>query len=331
MTSQVNPYNIDGTYPVAGQDNDSEGFRVNFTNTRNNFAFVKAELEDLQAKAVLKSALNNTTLDNDLSASGTTLNNVQLTGFSETFKDNGTVSGSQTISFMDGNIQKITTGGSLTIGLTDWPAVGTAGRLLLWVSVTSTGYTVTLPSQVTLGFPTEVAGSTSNVITFDATGDYLYEFLSTDNGANFFVTDLTRSADKIHGPLEVTGAVTADTTLAVTGNTTIGGNLITNGGKVENGYQYSAATTGFTMTVTPDKSIVVLDPAGTIATGTITLPTGNVDARTVSISSTATVTALTVNGNTGTTVKPAGPYTLSAGTAIKFFYHAVEGKWYKIQ
>ena len=37
MTSQINPNNIDGAYPVAGQDNNSQGFRDNFTNTINNF------------------------------------------------------------------------------------------------------------------------------------------------------------------------------------------------------------------------------------------------------------------------------------------------------
>jgi hypothetical protein len=31
MASNINPYNIDGTYPVAGQDNSSQGFRDNFT------------------------------------------------------------------------------------------------------------------------------------------------------------------------------------------------------------------------------------------------------------------------------------------------------------
>ena len=28
---------IDGAYPVAGQDNNSQGFRDNFTNTNSNF------------------------------------------------------------------------------------------------------------------------------------------------------------------------------------------------------------------------------------------------------------------------------------------------------
>lgn len=71
MSSQVDPTIIDGTYPVAGQDNNSQGFRDNFTNIKTNLAYVKDELEDLQAKAVLKSALTGTSLDNsDLTLSG---------------------------------------------------------------------------------------------------------------------------------------------------------------------------------------------------------------------------------------------------------------------
>lgn len=205
MTSQVNPYNIDGTYPVAGQDNDSQGFRDNFTNTRNNFAFVKSELEDLQSKVLLKAPLNNTTLDNDLSTSGTTLNNAQLTAFSETYYNNGSLSGSQTINYNQGNYQRITTGGSLTVGFSNWPTAGVMGRLILWVNVTSTAYTLTIPSQATLGFPAEISGISGNVITFDATGDYLYEFISSDYGASYFCREITRAPNKVHGKLSVTG------------------------------------------------------------------------------------------------------------------------------
>lgn len=55
--SQINENNIDGNYPIAGQDNDSQGFRDNFTNTRNNLRIARTELEDLQAKVLLKSPL----------------------------------------------------------------------------------------------------------------------------------------------------------------------------------------------------------------------------------------------------------------------------------
>jgi hypothetical protein len=86
--SSINPNNIDGTYPIAGQDNDSQGFRDNFTNIKNNFTFAASEIADLQNNAILKSALSGTTLNNNM-------NNAQLIGaqisrFTETRNDIGT-------------------------------------------------------------------------------------------------------------------------------------------------------------------------------------------------------------------------------------------------
>ena len=34
MASLINPTNIDVTYPIAGQDNDTQGFRDNFNNIK---------------------------------------------------------------------------------------------------------------------------------------------------------------------------------------------------------------------------------------------------------------------------------------------------------
>ncbi len=91
MTSNVNPNNIDGTYPVAGQDNDSQGFRTNFTNIKNNFIYTKAELEDLQAKVIVKSALTGTTVDNNMA--GTLFRAAEVRDLRETRVDLGTTSG----------------------------------------------------------------------------------------------------------------------------------------------------------------------------------------------------------------------------------------------
>ena len=35
MASNINYVNVDETFPVAGQDNDSQGFRDNFSTIRN--------------------------------------------------------------------------------------------------------------------------------------------------------------------------------------------------------------------------------------------------------------------------------------------------------
>ena len=49
MASNIVPGNIDGSFPKAGQDNSSQGFRDNFQSTKNNFTEAKTEIEALQA------------------------------------------------------------------------------------------------------------------------------------------------------------------------------------------------------------------------------------------------------------------------------------------
>ena len=97
MSSNINPNNIDGTYPVAGQDNNSQGFRDNFTNTKTNFQYAAAEITDLQNNAVLKSALAGTTLNNNML--GSILSNFQGQNISGTVVALGTVSGDVGINY----------------------------------------------------------------------------------------------------------------------------------------------------------------------------------------------------------------------------------------
>ena len=51
MASNIVPGNVDGTFPVAGKDNSSQGFRDNFTAIKNNFTNAKTEIESLQTNA----------------------------------------------------------------------------------------------------------------------------------------------------------------------------------------------------------------------------------------------------------------------------------------
>ena len=86
--SNINPNNIDGTFPDAGQDNSSQGFRDNFTNIRNNFSYAQSEISDLQAKAITTSALNGGTLNNNMAYN--TIQNAQLFSPSYTYLNIGT-------------------------------------------------------------------------------------------------------------------------------------------------------------------------------------------------------------------------------------------------
>ena len=55
MASNIVPGNVNGTFPTAGQDNSSQGFRDNFTAIKNNFTESKTEIEALQTN---KASLN---------------------------------------------------------------------------------------------------------------------------------------------------------------------------------------------------------------------------------------------------------------------------------
>jgi len=59
MTSQINAAPIDADYPVAGQDNDTQGFRDNFSYIKNNFEFASEEITNLQNNTAKVNQNNN--------------------------------------------------------------------------------------------------------------------------------------------------------------------------------------------------------------------------------------------------------------------------------
>ena len=66
MASKIVPANIDGTFPKAGQDNSSQGFRDNFSAINTNFTEAKSEIEDLQDNKASKDGASNFA-DNEVS------------------------------------------------------------------------------------------------------------------------------------------------------------------------------------------------------------------------------------------------------------------------
>ena len=189
MTSQINPNDIDGTYPVAGQANNTQGFRDNFTNIKTNFQYAEEEITDLQSKVVLKSALAGGTLDNNLADN--LIYAVKLQDVSYTYVQNTTTSGSIAIDYSAGQYQYISTTGSVSLNFSNWPTTGSQGVIQIALNVTSTAHTLTLPAAVNLG-TTGLQGYASNVITFAAAGTYQFEFSTVDGGTSITIYDLNR-------------------------------------------------------------------------------------------------------------------------------------------
>ena len=95
-------------------------------------------------------------------------------------------------------------------------------------------------------------------------------------------------------------------------------------------YDYQVPTTGFSYTFAAGTTVLVMNPAGTLATGTITMPAAPADGMTISFSSTKTITALTVNANTGQSIVGA-PTVLPANQAGGYVYRLANTTWYPFE
>jgi hypothetical protein len=213
MTSAIQPNNIDGAYPVAGQDNNSQGFRDNFTNTKTNFQAAANEITDLQNNVLLKSALTGTTLDNNIG--GNQLYNFQARQVSGTVNALGTTSGSVALDWLLGSYATLTTSGPVTLSFLNLPASGVSASIVLQIVVASTADTLTLPSAVSVG-TSNLQGYSANVITFNKVGTYTFEFTTVNNGNVITIIDLNRNQDPIYLPSSEDLAPSAAANLSVT-------------------------------------------------------------------------------------------------------------------
>jgi hypothetical protein len=224
--SNINPQSIDGTFPIAGQDNNSQGFRDNFTGTINNFTRAAAELSDLQTFAVVTGPLTS------VGQTGTPTNNMnytyltkpQLLGAVETSKNIGNIATSGTIQvdWSQGHYQ--TVGATGTVGLTftsTWPTTSLYTKLRLQIKAWGTTV-INLDSTARPVNINSIQGVSGNVLTL-SDGLYAFEFATSDAGATLSIVDLWRNYDAAidFSQLNVTGNVLS-TGLSVFGNARVG-------------------------------------------------------------------------------------------------------------
>jgi len=234
MSSNINPNNIDTAYPVAGQDNDSQGFRDNFTNIKTNFEFAADEIDDLQSKVVLKAALTGTTLDNDMG--GSVIKNAKLQGTRYTRVAPSDTTGTINIDISASNFIKmgqLTGNISLNFVSGSIPSAGNYAEWTVQFTQGSTPFTVTLPAAVTIGTST-LQGYSNNVITYNRAGIYSLKFSTFDGGTNITVEDLSRNQDPIYLPSLET--LTSNISLSLATTTSIINKSGSWAGNIANGF-----------------------------------------------------------------------------------------------
>lgn len=200
MTSQINPNNIDGAYPVAGQDNSSQGFRDNFTNTKNNFQFAYDEISELQANAVLKGQTND--------MAGAIIANAASLGAREVNYDHGIVSsGAITYNFNNGSYQLVELASSIAVTFTGFSTITDKTiTIRLEVNVPNMAYYVQWPASVSRNLYS-IASTTGQITRFQQTGRYIFQLTTSDGGTSWNITDMTRNRNAFQGNVVFTANV----------------------------------------------------------------------------------------------------------------------------
>ena len=278
MSSNINPNNIDGTYPIAGQDNNSQGFRDNFTQTKVNFQYAAEEITALQDNVILKGPLTaGGTVNNDLN--GTLLYNATIQDFAATRVDLGTVSGTCSVNYSSGHYQTVSISSGITLAFTpNWPTAK-QGWLILAVTATA-GNTMTLPAAVGVSDSAAslrgIQGISGQVITFKESGTYEFQFHSYDGGSTIYLSELTRPRNRWMNPLFVASSEDLADAAAVS-LTTFNSYFSTNAGETTT---LAAGAEGQikvfnAVNVTSGNMVITVANAGWQAsgTGTITFPT----------------------------------------------------------
>jgi hypothetical protein len=93
-------------------------------------------------------------------------------------------------------------------------------------------------------------------------------------------------------------------------------------------YDRQVLTTAFSYTFAAGTQVLIIEPAGTLATGTITMPASPADGMTITVESTQQVTALAMSGNGGTIVGPA--VQLIPNQPLSWVYRLSNTTWYPL-
>jgi len=197
MTSQIISETIAAEYPVAGVDNDTQGFRDNFSIIKAGLTTAKSEITILQ---------NNTAkLNQSNDFKGSPINDAELALITEKYFNAGTKTSGDNISFLNGHYQRISINlddiagaGTISFNLADWPERDGFAKMTVEFrgtaadNATSEAHTVLLtadgsaPIKKSPNFPTTlIVDSVAN-----RDNPIIIEFWAVDQGNTIFANYL---------------------------------------------------------------------------------------------------------------------------------------------
>lgn len=192
MASNINPNSIDAAYPVAGQDNSTQGFRTNFANIKQNFEYAEQEINALQTYAILTNS-SSTNFNNN------TLYAVRLQDAAVARDTKSAAAGAITIDFATAQYYSLVTDGSISLTFTNWPGTSESavGSIRIQIEVTDPAHTLTFAANTggSLINAGQIQGYSSinsytGIIKFPEIGYYEFEFTSYTAGAEISVQQI---------------------------------------------------------------------------------------------------------------------------------------------
>jgi len=94
-------------------------------------------------------------------------------------------------------------------------------------------------------------------------------------------------------------------------------------------YDYQVLTTGFSYTFASGTTTLIANPAGTLATGTITMPGSPADGMVITFMTTQEITALTIAGGAGQSIGGTQVSLMAANSSMSFVYRQSNLTWYR--
>ena len=189
--SNINTLNINADFPIAGQDNSSQGFRDNYNQIVIAFNTTKTEITELQTKSLLKAKLTDAALSNDMQETEITNAVLKNPGYTSL------LSASNTINVSAATYHKVATqtvsNTSTTITVSDtWPTTEIYSKILVEVPCNTT-------MSTSINFTVFAQGAGRNLLkeagltlpyTKTAAGSTLWELSTADHGKNVFLRKL---------------------------------------------------------------------------------------------------------------------------------------------
>jgi hypothetical protein len=261
MTSAIVSSTIDADYPVAGQDNDSQGFRDNFSVIKDGLATAAAEITVLQNSTAKLDA------DNDFG--GNVIDNATTNRlYGSVYPTTSTPT--TNVSLANGEYQRIQVAGNHTLQFTDWPETDKYAKIRLELKSDGTARTVTFSTEgggVVRKEITQTLATATGVSRKQATGattNATFSFPTASLTTGTFQVDDKLFGTGLSGEITISAINNLTTTAtATTASTTLTYTAISGNGLVTTASSAAAVIAGTKVTFADNTGIRGIDTSTT--------------------------------------------------------------------